>query len=171
MGWRKPANKEGFLLLEVLVVLALVAALMALSGACSSFVRRALVRAEIEKLHTICCYLKQVAQVSNGQCTLSFDVQKGLYRYEDTVETLPKQVMFGAPMRVLGPPSAPLKAVTRGVTFPQDQIVFYPSGIVHAGTVYLSDTGGAYTCALSCAVSQVSYLRKYFYDDGWCLLK
>lgn len=171
MAWRKLVSKEGFLLLEVLVVLALIAVLMALSSAHSNFVRRALVRAEIEKLHTICSYLKQVAQVSNTQCILTFDVAQGSYRYEDTVEKLPKQIVFAAPHGVLGPPSAPQKAVTKGVTFPQDRIVFYPTGIVHAGTVYISDREGTYTCALSCAVSQVSYLRKYFYDHRWHLLK
>lgn len=133
----------------------------------TGFLRRALVRAEIEKLHTICSYLQQVAQVSNKQSVLLFDTQNGSYSYDNTVETLPKQLIFGAAATVLGPPSAPQNSVKKGVTFPGNQIVFYPSGIVHAGTVYISDKNCTYTCALSCAVSHVSYLRKYEYDRRW----
>jgi len=144
--------------------------LTVLVGANSSFLRKALVRAEIEKLHTICCYLKQVAQVSNKQYVLNFNVDQGCYSYNNTVETLPKQLVFGVAPGVLGPPSAPHKPIARGVTFPNGQIVFYPSGIIHAGTVYISDNDYTYTYALSCAVSHFSYIRKYFYDHDWQIL-
>lgn len=146
------------------------AIITALASTNGSFLRKSLVRAEIEKLHTICCYLKQVALVTNKQCVLTFDCDAGCYKYEDTIETLPKQLRFGAAADVLGPPSAPTKPIKKGVTFPSNQIVFYPTGIVHAGSVYISDKDYTYTYALSCAVSHVSYLRKYCYNAHWELL-
>lgn len=134
------------------------------------FLRKAVVRAEIEKLHSICCYLRQVAQLSNRQCILSFDTLNGSYTYENTHELLPKYVHFGAAPDLLGPPSDPHKKINHGVTFPLNQIIFYPTGIVHAGTVYLSDIDNTCTYALTCAVSQASYLRKYYYNSRWELV-
>lgn len=165
--WNKT---RGFLLFELLVVIALMVILTGLVGSNSSFLRKALVRAQIEKLHTVCCYLKQLAQVSNKQYVLRFDVDQRSYSYDNMVEILPRHLVFGVAPGILGPPSAPYKLIARGVTFPNNQIIFYPSGIVHAGTVYISDNDYTYTYALSCAVSHFSYIRKYFYVHDWQLL-
>ena len=168
MACSKPIS--GFSLFECVLVVALIAILIALTSVHTGFIRQILVRAEIEKLHTICGYLKCVAMVSNTPQTLTFDPEKSSYTYENTHETLPQQLRFGAATGILGPPSAPQKPITHGITFPRNQIIFYPTGIVHAGTVYLSDKEGTYTGALSCAVSHASYVRKYAYTGRWKLL-
>lgn len=146
--------------------------IIGLVGAQVSFLRGALVRAEIEKLETICCYLRCLAQTSNKPCILTFDIDRCRYQYAHITEDLPKFLFFGVKGGILGPPSAPTGVIKKGVTFPGNQIIFHPSGIVHAGTIYISDNVGSYVGALSCAVSKVSYMRKYCYTDGrWKLLE
>jgi|GEM_PF-403867 len=165
-------NIRGFSLFELLVVLGLVMVIIGLIGVQVGCLRSALVRAEIEKIETICCYLRCLAQTSNKPCTLTFDINKGQYQYAHIIEELPKFLYFGVKNGILGPPSAPTGVIKKGVTFPGNQIIFHPSGVMHAGTIYLSDSLGSYVGALSCAVSQVSYVRKYCYVNGrWQLLK
>src|SRR5436190_23708448 len=105
MVWKK--RRSGFSLIELLVVVGLAMVIIGLVGIQISALRSALVRAEIEKLETICCYLRCLAQSSNKPCALTFDIDKHIYQYAHITEELPKFLFFGAKGDILGPPSAP----------------------------------------------------------------
>jgi len=167
--------KTGFSLIELTVVLALVAILVTLVMAGTRAYSRFLVRAEIEKLYMVCSYVKQVAQTTGQPQAISFNPQQASYNYENAQEKLAPQVVFGAVPGAKGPPSAPRNPISRAITFPNNQIIFHPTGIMQAGTVYISSRDSdlqdlCNTHALSCAVSQVSFLRRYVYDGGWRLV-
>jgi len=162
--------KSGFSLLELCFVMALCALLATLMVSGNRFLQQILMRAEVEKLYTICRYLQQTAMTTNEICTLKFDVAHGTYRYGDTQEKLPAQIKLGVADGVLGPPSSPTKAIDNPVTFSENTIEFHPSGSIKSGTVYLVDSGHHYMCALSCPVSHVSFIRVYEYNGGWQLL-
>jgi prepilin-type N-terminal cleavage/methylation domain-containing protein len=163
-------NNNGFALLEVAIVLLLFTVLAGISAINVRFFDRMIVRVELEKLHTICKYLQQSAMVSNEPYTITFDCEHKKYAYNNTAEQLPAHVCFGACAGAKGPPSAPTHPISSPITFADNSITFYPSGIVQSGAIYLMDTSGEYMCALSCGVSHVSYLRTYEYDGAWHLL-
>ena len=164
------SKHSGFSLLELSLVLLIIALLMMLSGAQTTFVERILVRNELEQLYTVCYYLQRCAMTQRKPQTVTFDIQKRQYRYHNTEHALPDQVCFGCAPKAKGPPSSPHTAITNPITFKNNTIIFHPDGIIQSGAVYLTDRKHRHTYALSCAVSQVSYLRKYQYTDKWVII-
>ncbi len=166
----KKSSNWGFSLIEVMIVLALIALIMALVGANYSFLNRILVRSEVEKLCVICRYLQNGAVVKNTQQALAFDAANNTYAYNNQHHKLSAQVTFGFLPGTKGPPSSPQAAIKNPITFPKGKITFHPDGIISSGTVYLIDSSQQFMYALSSPISQVSYLRKYQYNKGWKLI-
>ena len=109
--------------------------------------------------------------LSNKQQDVYFDIANNRYTFNGTVCTLPSQIMFGVIPGVKGPPSLPKKLVAKPITFKGSRISFFPEGIISSGTIYVTDRYKKFLYAISCSVSQVSYLRKYaFNDNKWVLI-
>ena len=163
-------KNEGFTLIEVMVVLCLFALIATLGMIQLSFLDDAIAHAEVDKLASVSTYLQQKALATNNDQLLVFDREKNKYRFDNTYETLSKRVSFGFLPNVLGSPGSPSQRIKKAITFADSSIHFYPTGIISAGTVYLTDKNKKTMYALSNAVSQVSYLRLYRYDGTWKLL-
>ncbi len=89
---------------------------------------------------------------------------------------LPTTCHFGVIGKVYGPPAEPKELITQPVTFPGEKttyrIFFRPTGVISPGTAYIIDKDAGCMGALTCGVSQVSYIRKYVYKNHyWQLLK
>ncbi len=164
------SNNNGFSLIEVALVLALLAIVVMLVGANCTFINRLLVRSEVDTLYTTCRYAQHCALASNTPQEITFDVVRKIYKYRGVEHKLPAQVDFGFIPGAKGPPSAPTNTIHKPVTFVHDRITFYPDGIIKSGTVYLTDTARQYMYALSSPIAQVSYLRKYQYNGQWQLI-
>jgi type II secretory pathway pseudopilin PulG len=173
LGGTPNKNKNSFSLIELLVVVALVVLVVTFTVPRTTFVVRFLVQAEINKLYSIFSYLQQRAMVSNQVQELSFDIARHAYRFKTvqgvlTTQSLPGSVRFGVLDHVKGPPSNPTKPLEKAVTFPLRQgvstVSFLTNGKITPGAVYLVDRGARYLGALTCPISQVSYIRKYAYD-------
>lgn len=143
---------------------------MLLSGAHTSFLHRMMVRGELDQLYTLCYMLQRSAMMFHQSQKITFDVANNVYRYKTTEYKLPNNVRFGVAPGVKGPPSSPDLPVSNPVTFKENSITFTPDGIIQPGAVYFTDRNQRYTYALSCAVGQVSYLRRYQYTTKWALL-
>lgn len=161
---------NGFSLIEMMITVALFALLAGLVIAQSSYMNRALVATEIDRLYATCMYAQQCALVSNQEQSITFDKQTNSYSYQQTTHQLPHQLHFGCVPGAMGPPSTPTKPITSAITFINDCITVYPHGIIGSGTIYLTDASNQSMYALSCAVSTVSHLRVYRYDGAWHLL-
>ncbi len=158
---------HGFMLFEFMICLGIVVIIIGLAASNLSFLNRYLVATETEKLYATCLYMQRLAMVSGQEQQLIFDVGAQTYVYGATQQKLPVGVTFGFIPGIKGPPSAPLAPIRSAVTFPGSKISFYPNGLIQAGTVYLSDQHATCMYAISCPVSQVSYVRRYRYADGW----
>ena len=163
-------KSSGFSFIELSIVIALVAILVALSGAHISFLNRMIVRAELEHLYNTCFYLQRRALMTKKSQTVSFDLEHNSYSANGRVYRLPSHVIFGTMQGVKGPPSSPENLLTEPITFKDNSAIFHPNGIIKPGAIYLTDSSKRCTYALSCAVSTVYYLRKYQYTDRWQLL-
>jgi len=82
---------------------------------------------------------------------------------------LSQPIQFGIMPNIKGPPSSAHTLITKPISFKNNTLVCYPSGIISAGTIYMTDNKQC-MYALSCPVGYVSYLRKYRYANGWKLI-
>lgn len=161
--------RHAFSLIEVIVVLCLCSFITTLVITNFSFLDATIVRAEMDTLAIICNYLQQLALATNTESVLIFNEQSNSYMFGKYKEKLSQRVRFGVLPGIQGPPGNPHSLVSKAITFPEQKIIFYPTGIISAGTVYVTDKKGTCQYALSNAVSQVSHVRIYKYDRNWKL--
>jgi prepilin-type N-terminal cleavage/methylation domain-containing protein len=162
--------KKGFTLIEMMVVICLCALLATLGIMQLSFLDSTIVHAEVDKLVSVCSYLRQKSIATNTEYVLTFDTQKNEYGGNGIHEILSSRITFGFLPSALGPPGSPSHKISQAITFPGSAIHFYPTGIISSGTVYLVDKKKQHMYALSNAVSQFSYLRLYRYDGRWKII-
>ena len=161
---------SGFSLIELMISLAIVTIIIALTCASSSFLHDMLVHNELDKLYAIAHYLQKKAQLTNSEQTLQFDRLGKKYSFNGHTELLPAGIEFGVLPGIKGPPSAPVSLIHSPITFSGEKIIFYPQGIMQSGTLYLMNAQRGCMYALSCGVAHVSFLRKYRYDKRWVLM-
>lgn len=170
---RKFVSYRAFSLIELMITMALVVVVISFTVPRTNFFARFLVQAEINKLYAVFSYLQQRALVSNQVQELSFDVSAQAYTFKTvqgrvTTTRLPGSVRFGILDQVKGPPSSPTRPLEKAVTFPVRQGVptanFMTNGKITPGTVYVVDQHAQCLGALTCPISQVSYMRRYVYE-------
>lgn len=167
----QPTHTPGFFLLELMVVLALFAFVVSLSFLNDSLLTKSQLRAEIDKLYAAISYGHRCALASGKEEFLVFDSKKNMYSCNGRSEKLPRGIMFGASTETKGPPSTPTHPISSPITFINEHITFNPTGIMQAGTVYMTDEKKRYVYALSIPVGHVSHIRKYmFHNSTWQLI-
>ena len=167
----------GFTLIELLVVVSIIL-ILATIGAPLLLKRAATadITAALSELELLCLCAQHTACASNQQQTITIDVANNRCTLNTWCVELPKTCSFGFTPHALGPPSEPTKPITQAVTFPaetgQYTILFQPTGVISPGTAYIIDKQESQLGALTCGVSQVSYIRRYVYKNRtWQLLK
>lgn len=166
----KKEKKAGFSLIELMIVICIIGFLASLMIVNVSSFNSVIVRLELNKLYGTCLYLQKCAQATQKKQRLIFDIAHNSYFFKGHVEQLSSCVQFNVKDGAKGPPSHPVNAIDKAITFEHEQITFHPDGIIQSGTIYLTDKDNRSLYALSSGVSQVSFLRKYRYDNGWHLL-
>ena len=162
--------KKGFSLVELSIVVAMCAIMACIVLVHGTYMYRAVVKQEIEKLAIMCRYLQHAAMMSNSPKVLTFDRKAGAYWCDGAQERLPREVEFGVLSGAKGPPSSPTYQIQIPITFENERIIFHPDGIIQPGTVYLISKDKQIMYALSSPVSQYSFMRIYKYDGSWqCL--
>lgn len=105
--------------------------------------------------------------ITGKQERLSFNVKANTYSFDGCTYTLPRSICYGCGKGIQGPPSCHNRFLEHPITFVNDSIIFYSSGIIQSGSVYLTDIDKSVMYALSVPVSQVSFVRMYRYDTKW----
>jgi type II secretory pathway pseudopilin PulG len=168
--------RDAFTILEMVLVLTILTILCTLSiPAFIDYDRQVLVQ-ELEKIDVILRYLQQRAMVTQQVQSLTLTATASSYVYNTTRYVMPHRVCCGYLPTVYGPPGDPTAPLTSAATFPCTQngtycIKIFPNGKISAGALYMCTINQTRMGALTCTVSQVSYLRKYMYELGqWVLL-
>jgi hypothetical protein len=162
-------RQKGVYLFECIIAIALIACIATISF---QFVRvhsTAMLAAEIEKLYAVMTFLQRKAHAEKCDQILYCDTKTNTYRFDNTNIALGPSIIFGTDNGICGPPYKPEKIITDPITFKNHMIFFYADGTISSGTIYITDTQKSGVYALSSAVSQVSYMRKYKYQNGWHL--
>lgn len=162
-------TKQGVTLIELLVVIALIGICCCL--VVSRFSNLSIyARNELDLLHQVCMYMQRRALLTGQQQVVHLDLQNNSYTFNDRTHRLAQGVIFGI-IPVKGPPACPHVLLASPCTFKQNVITFYPSGIIDAGSLYLTNDAHSILYALTNAVSSYSYLRTYCYADTWHMLE
>ena len=164
-------NNSSFTLTELLVLIAALFIVITLALPPSSFWERTFLQQELQGLESTIVFLQQKAIARGSEERLSFDLANHTYSYPTmhnrlASHRLAREVLFGTLPHAHGPPSKPTTMLDRASTFPDDRIVFFPTGVATSGTIYLKTKSSALLAALTCAVSQATCTRRYFYDRG-----
>jgi hypothetical protein len=183
--------KKAFSIFELILVLAIMILVFSVSVPKKSFINRFLLENEVDKLFTVFSFLQQRAIASNQEQEITFDLVQNTYFYDlaDTSKQdlkmsakpvfckLPEAVKFGFLQGTNGPPSSPGRPITCPITFKQVgqgkfKVAFFTDGKIQPGTAYFIDKNHNFMMALTCPISQVSFIRKYKYDKNkWICLK
>jgi len=180
-------QKKAFSLIEIIVVLGIILLLFLLSVPKISFINKFILQNEADKVHTVLNYLKEKAITSNQEQDLIFDLKENGYSYKtfnsqdntsgnNIFVKFPEKVKIGFLPGSKGPPSDPTKPINNPITFEkinenQYKVHFFVDGKIKPGTLYIVDKDLKYMYCLTCPISQVSYIRKYQYDNGvWVCL-
>ncbi len=161
----------GFTLIEVTIVLSLILLIATISIPSLLFLNQQVVVSDLEKLNMIFPYLQQCAVSSNKNITLKFDPINHEYSFENQKVKLSRNVEFGIKNEIKGSPASASKNINSPISFVNNQTIFYSTGKIQPGSVYLIDSAKKYLYALTVPVSQISFIRKYRYENGkWLLI-
>mgnify|MGYP006290206435 FL=1 len=173
-------KRKAFSLIEILIVIAILFTLFTVSFSRFSFFNKFIVKSEVDNLYNTFYFLQQKAIAGNCEQKLYFDLNNNSYFYflngKKVNHKLANLVEFGFKNGVLGPPSSPVKPIKNTITFKKDKkcgyfTEFYSNGIIDSGTIYFVDRNYKYLFALTCPISQVSYIRKYQYlKNKWIIV-
>jgi len=171
---------SSFSLLEIFIVIAIVLTLVSISVSRFSFFNSFIVKNEVDRLFNAFSFLQQKAMLSNMEQKLIFDLDDNSYYYfsndKKVFHKLCDVVRFGFLKGTYGPPSDPSKAIKHSITFKKEQQNKYvasitPDGKIDAGTVYFVDKDYKLLMALTCPISQLSYIRKYrYFRNKWVVI-
>jgi len=162
---RSKNNTSGATLIELLVVCALFLVIVSLSITINRVFNGFAVNIELEHLYIACRYMQRYAMCTHQEQHLVINIPNRTYTYGNHIHTLASSVQFGFIPTIKGPPANPTDVITRANTFANNIITFYPSGIISAGTIYVTDSSKTCCYALSNAVGTVSYVRRYVYRN------
>jgi Tfp pilus assembly protein FimT len=160
---------RGFLLIELVVVIAIFAFITTLAVMHFDWLGSVLVKSEMYALRAACLYAQQRAQTSNSIEHIFLNLHEHSYTINGHTYHLSQGVVFGSVPGVVGPHAVGARR-GRASTFSNDTITFYPNGIIQAGMVCMMEPGACVMYALTCGVAHTSYMRMYRYDGVWHLI-
>jgi type II secretory pathway pseudopilin PulG len=159
---------NGFLLVEVAVVLALLSLLVSLSMPTLQLFDRTVVRAEIEQLVATIHHAQHRALLT-GKAQEIIVLGHG-YRTGEIMHELAPEVIFGASSDAKGPMHKPEFPITKAVTFAHNTIHCLSDGVSEAGAIYFTNRDRTVSYAISVPVGS-SYRNIYCWSDGaWVLI-
>ncbi len=173
-SWNKThscaTQHRAFTLIDLSVTLALVACVAAISLPVLLNFQHFYVASQARILQTTCWALQQQALAENKEFTLEFNEAANSYAMAKQNNKLAPKVKFGVLPGLSGPPSNQSHKLINPITFEYKKIIFYPTGRISPGSVYLIDDNLQTLYAITVPVSSVSYIRLYrYYKTHWQL--
>ncbi|MFA5075323.1 MAG: hypothetical protein WC436_04440 [Candidatus Babeliales bacterium] len=169
--------KKSFSIIEFIVCFSIILILLVISVPKFFMFNKFILINQADKLFSTFSFLQQKAIASNLTQNLKLNLKENSYCYDNKIFKLVDNVKFGFLSGVKGPPSNPIKNIDSAISFEkindfEYNVIFYSDGKIKPGTLYLVDKDHKFMAALTCPISQVSFIRKYKYDNNkWICLK
>lgn len=167
----KKANKNGFLIIELVLTLSLIVIFSSCIIFSSFWFSRYVTLTELKSFQSFFRYVQHKAIVQREDIKIICDIENSQCVEENTtigkeIFTLHNDIRFQILPGILGPPASAQHIITKPTTFIHNTIVFYKTGVISSGTIYLLNTQSNTQYALSNAISPISFLRLYQYKNG-----
>ena len=160
-------NRKGFLLFELLAVIAAYIVFCYLCIHSFAWVDSLFVRLQLEQFCSTCYLQQQRAYTYRKERTILCDPIDNTFVLENETVQLPKQVRFGVFPHTKGPPAHPTKTISHPISFKNNTITCYANGGISSGTLYITDARAQRMYAMSNAVASHPFLRLYQYTTQW----
>jgi prepilin-type N-terminal cleavage/methylation domain-containing protein len=165
-------HTDGFTLIELLVVMGIITFVASIGVTQLQPDPETIITRELDRIATLCTYLQQRARASQQQHALMIDIPNNRYLMQIgnrlNCYTLSQSLLFGTPPQS-GSPNNQNQKARQPVTFSQKNglhcIDFFPNGKISSGSLYIIDKQESTGGALTCGVTQVSYIRRYVYKN------
>jgi prepilin-type N-terminal cleavage/methylation domain-containing protein len=167
--------RAAFTLIELLIVTTIIVILCGIAVPHFFVPEDYVVQQELDRISTLLVYLQQRAMARHEVQELCFLPHQNCYAYDKNQKRVTFQLAtdlcYGALPDVLGPPGDPTSPITKPSSFPQRDdgtffVRLFPNGKISAGAIYVRHKRNTIMGALTCTVSQVSYIRRYLYQAG-----
>lgn len=160
-------NNNGFFLLELVIVLALIAMIVSMTFMNSQLLTEQNLKGHLQNIYAAIMYTHRAALATGMPQTITFDIQHNRYYVGDTPYELSRDIAFDFLPGTKGPPATPVHAITKAITFVDLKLTAHPDGTVQAGTIYLTDKNKKYMYALTVPAGHVSFIRCYEFNTTW----
>lgn len=157
-------NKSGFLLFELMLVVALVGILAMLGISSFEYLQHILVHNDAERLYSFILAERAQAMAKGKQQELRVDVAKNILIGAGMYGILSNGVIFGAPNKTFGPPSQPSEHIKNPCTFVNNTLILESNGTINAGSLYLTNSKKSCCYALTVPTGSYPFLRLYKWD-------
>lgn len=165
-------NKKAFSLIELLCALAIILTIATLSVSSFNFISSLIMRTELMHLKQVFHAARVRARATRKPTIITINTINHSVEFDGTRHNLPSFLRWGVLPNAKGPPSSPHTLVVSATTFPNHTVSCSPSGIIAAGTIYAKDTRNSVQYALTCGISNSSFIRIYRWDHGtWKALR
>lgn len=166
---------NGFALIELSVVIAVLMVILVIGLQSFSFYQRLVLHHEVDMLHAQFLAASNRARVEQQVHEIQLNGPENSYQIlgsrSQTIHKLSSGISFGLLPGIKGPPAQPKGIVRIPITFEKQRMVCFPTGTLQPGTLYITDTQKRWQYALSVPVGTISYLRKYrYHNNHWELL-
>lgn len=158
-------NKNGFLLIECMLVLTLLGFLVGLSFSLTHLFDRLLVRSEVDLLINTIEAQRAIAVIDRKDNAIVFNKEQK-YEYDTITHTFARSVGFVYPSHSYGPPSAPTSPIKQAVSFVDNKLICFATGAMSSGVLYIGSLAQNCFYALSSAIGEWGVLRLYWYDKN-----
>ncbi|HTM05773.1 MAG TPA: prepilin-type N-terminal cleavage/methylation domain-containing protein [Patescibacteria group bacterium] len=159
-------NKQGFLLIECMFVLSLLAFLTALSFSFMHLFERLMIRSEINVLVNAVEAERAIAVINGKDSAITFDIEKNTYSYDIVAHAFAHSVEFVYPQGSYGPPSLPTTVIQRPISFVDNKMLCFQTGAMSSGVLYIGSLAQSCFYALSSSVGEWGVLRLYWYSKN-----
>jgi hypothetical protein len=164
--------RSGFLLIDLVVACALLLILTYICMPSINFIHPFIAKVELTLLkNTVQCAQWKAIATGTDQ-TIKGNIKDNSYTFEGTIKKISSPFHFGTGNLIKGPPSSPHTSITNVFTFVNQQIKCFKTGIISAGTIYISSLDNQLCFALSNPIAHQSHIRIYEYkNDIWKMMK
>ncbi|HJM68486.1 MAG TPA: type II secretion system protein [Candidatus Babeliales bacterium] len=163
-------SNHGFSLIELTIVLCIIVLIVTITLPRLIWNDRMIMLSELNSLYTATLETQHRALVSNTKQVLTINTSNHSYHWLGKSHFLHHAIQFGHLPGAKGPPSSPTVPIHSSCSFQRSQIVCHPDGHIDPGSAYMIGLKSNLMYALCIGVSQVSFVRKYYFNRMWKLV-
>lgn len=160
-------RQTGFVMYELMLAITLLVFIVSLQVPLVTFWQETTAWFETMRLAQAIRSTSMYAVATGINQMITIDTDLNTYQGPLDGHKLTENIHFQAPTEALGPPSSPYSPITKPITFINNQIHLFSSGIISGGSIYLKHKSAQTGYAICNGINLISRLRIYHFNQTW----